>query len=65
MFMGGKKNLECLKSIKMKNCKGHDRLPQWILVDGIDHFFDSAIPINSQLEPDTREMANRKGDPYS
>ena len=29
--------IECVKSIKVKNCEGYDRIPQRILVDGIDH----------------------------
>ena len=37
MFMSSQKIVECVKTIKMKNCEGYDRIPQRILVDGIDH----------------------------
>jgi hypothetical protein len=37
MFMSSKDILECLKSIKIKNCEGYDRIPQRILNDGADH----------------------------
>ena len=33
-FMSTKDIHECLKSIKIKNCEGYDRIPQRILVDG-------------------------------
>ena len=36
MFMTPKSIEECLKSIKVKNCEGHDRIPQRILVDGVN-----------------------------
>ena len=41
MFMGQNEILECVNSIKIKNCEGHDRIPQRILVDGIDHLIGS------------------------
>ena len=28
--------LECVKTLKLKNCEGYNRIPQRILVDGID-----------------------------
>ena len=28
---------ECIRTIKVKNCEGHDRIPQRIMVDGADH----------------------------
>ena len=37
MFMSSCKIIECVKTIKIKNCEGYDRIPQRILVDGIDH----------------------------
>ena len=27
---------ECVKQLKIKNCEGYDRIPQRILIDGID-----------------------------
>ena len=29
--------LECVKSLKIKNCEGYDRIPQRVLSEGIDH----------------------------
>ena len=37
MFMTQEYIKECIKSIKVKNCEGHDRIPQRIIVDGVDH----------------------------
>ena len=34
MFMDPESITECIKTIKIKNCEGHDRIPQRILVDG-------------------------------
>ena len=36
MFMTKDNILECVKTIKVKNNEGYDRIPQRILVDGID-----------------------------
>ena len=35
MFMDKDSILECVKTLKIKNCEGYDRIPQRILVDGI------------------------------
>ena len=37
MFMSMDDIIECVKSIKIKNCEGYDRIPQRILVDGIGY----------------------------
>ena len=37
MFMTKENILECVKTIKIKNNEGYDRIPQRILVDGINH----------------------------
>jgi hypothetical protein len=34
MFMDQESIIECIQTIKIKNCEGHDRIPQRILVDG-------------------------------
>ena len=34
MFMSGDKIIECIKSLKMKNTEGYDRIPQRIIIDG-------------------------------
>ena len=34
--------IECVKTIKIKNCEGYDRILQRILVEGIDHL---AVPL--------------------
>ena len=40
MFMNKEAIVECLKSIKIKNTEGFDRIPQRILVDGSEHLVD-------------------------
>ena len=42
MFMSLDDIIECVKSIKIKNCEGYDRIPQRILVDGIGYL---ALPL--------------------
>ena len=42
MFMSKVDITECVRSIKIKNCEWYDRIPQRILVDGIDHL---AVPL--------------------
>lgn len=37
MFMTPENIKECIKTIKVKNCEGHDRIPQRIIVDGVDY----------------------------
>ena len=34
--MTSKDIAECLRSIKIKNCEGYDRIPQRVLVDGAE-----------------------------
>ena len=36
-FMSESDIVFCIKSIKIKNCEGVDRIPQRVLVDGMDH----------------------------
>ena len=35
-FMTRDRVYECLKQLKSKNCEGYDRIPQKILLDGLD-----------------------------
>ena len=37
MFMSTREVEACIKSIKIKNSEGYDRIPQRILVEGIKH----------------------------
>ena len=37
MFLSAREIMECIKTLKIKNCEGHDRIPQRVLVDGADH----------------------------
>ena len=37
MFMSTHDFRKCLESIKLKNTEGYDRIPQRVLVDGIEH----------------------------
>ena len=34
--MTGDKIIECVKSLKMKNTEGYDRIPQRIIIDGLE-----------------------------
>ena len=43
MFMSMDDITECVRSIKIKNCEGYDRIPQRILVDDIGYL---ALPLN-------------------
>ena len=36
MFMDLSSIIECVKSLKIKNSEGYDRIPQRVLVDGIE-----------------------------
>ena len=37
MFMSISEVKSCIKSIKIKNCEGYDRIPQRVLIEGIEH----------------------------
>ena len=37
MFMTTNDIENCIRCIKIKNCEGYDRIPQRVLVDGIEH----------------------------
>jgi hypothetical protein len=37
IFMNLSEAIECIKSIKIKNSEGYDRIPQRVLVDGAIH----------------------------
>ena len=49
MFMSITNITECVRSIKIKNCDGYDRIPQIILVDGIDHLAVPLIHLFNQI----------------
>ena len=36
MFMDSERIKECVKSLKIKNTEGYDRIPQRIIIDGLD-----------------------------
>ena len=42
-FMTEEKIIEAVKSLKMKNCEGSDRLPQRMLVDGLPILINSFV----------------------
>ena len=35
-FMSPLEIIECVNQLKLKNCEGYDRIPQRILIDGIE-----------------------------
>ncbi len=61
-FMGEEAILDCVKTLKVKNCEGYDRLPQRVLKDGIDYliypftFLFKSI-YNTKLIPDQWKIA--------
>ena len=46
--------MECLKSIKMKNCEGYDRIPQRVLVDGLEILIDPLAKFFSLIYRDNQ-----------
>ena len=40
MFMSIGEVEICIRSIKIKNCEGYDRIPQRVLIEGIDHLLN-------------------------
>ena len=62
MFMTKDNILECIKTIKVKNNEGYDRIPQRILVDGIDHLITPlthlfSLIYNTKSIPDQWKIA--------
>ena len=47
MFMDGASIRECIMSLKVKNSEGFDRIPQRILVDGVDHLLAPFVTLFS------------------
>ena len=43
-FVSPEDIVKAVKSLKIKNCEGHDRIPQRILIDGIDQLL---VPIKA------------------
>ena len=41
--------LNAVKSLKTKNCEGHDRIPQRILIDGIQYLLDPLSKIFNKI----------------
>ena len=53
-FMGIEQVKKCIESIKMKNSEGFDRIPQRVLVDGIDYLL---LPVSKLFEIIYKEKA--------
>ena len=47
-FMTRDRVYECIKQLKTKNCEGYDRIPQRIILDGIDSLIDPFQRLFSQ-----------------
>ena len=59
-FMTENEILEAVKSLKMKNSEGYDRIPQRILIDGIEHLIKPLTILFNKIYEDkknTRTMA--------
>ena len=48
-FMDRESIVDCVKSLKIKNSEGFDRLPQKILFDGLDHLIDPLTSLFSKI----------------
>ena len=49
MFMDRNSIRDCITSIKLKNTEGFDRIPQRILVDGVDQLLDSFVGLFNRI----------------
>ena len=47
MFMSINEVENCIKCIKVKNCEGYDRIPQRVLIEGLEHLL---CPLSKLLE---------------
>ena len=48
-FMDYDSIVDCVKSLKIKNSEGNDRVPQIILFDGLDHLIDPLTTLFSKI----------------
>ena len=61
-FMSREDTLDCVSTLKIKNCEGYDRIPQRVIKDGISHLivplsnFFKAIYESKQI-PDQWKLA--------
>ena len=48
-FMTKQDIISCIKMLKIKNCEGYDRIPQRVLIDGIDLLIDPLTKLFSMI----------------
>ena len=53
-FMSRKEIMDCVNTIKMKNCEGYDRIPQRVLVDGLEILIEPLIAFFSLVYRDVQ-----------
>ena len=51
-FMTKTDIIACIKMLKIKNCEGYDRIPQRVLIDGIDLLIDWLTKLFSMVYRD-------------
>ena len=51
MFMTGIRISECIKDLKLKNTEGYDRIPQRILLDGLEVLIEPLMIYRDQAIP--------------
>ena len=51
-FMTKDDIMSCIKMLKIKNCEGYDRIPQRVLIDGIDLLIDPLTKLFSMIYRD-------------
>ena len=61
MFMSINEVAKCLKSIKMKNSEGYDRIPQRVLLDGNEHLL---LPMAKLFELIYKEKKSQSNGVY-
>jgi hypothetical protein len=54
MFMTKEDIIECMKSLKCKNSEGFDRIPQRILVDGMEHLINPITRLLALIYKETK-----------
>ena len=48
-FMTKTDIISCVKMLKVKNCEGYDRIPQRVLIDGIDLLINPLTKLFSMI----------------
>ena len=58
MFMSTHDIRKCIESIKLKNTEGYDRIPQRVLVDGLEHLLPPFTKLFGLIYTVTHTLVN-------